>query len=250
MVDLKFICNEPALVYGRALVVADLHLGVERSLFGEMIEVDFFGRVKDRLLKLVDENGCEEVVVVGDVKHDVPTMRAPEREKLRKFVEEVRGKVKVSIVMGNHDGGIMREVKGVDVYGASGMRRGEVAFVHGHAWPSERMMGAEWLVVAHNHPCVEFVDRVGYRRVEKVWVVGRIDKGRVGRKYKKFNKEMRFVLMPAFSELIGGMVLNSKKRKLLGPLFRNEMFKLDEAETFLLNGINIGKLSEIEEVER
>jgi len=54
------------------------------------------------------------------------------------------------------------------------------------------------------------------------------------------------VVMPAFSELVGGMVFNAVKGKdLLGPLFRNEMFKLDTAETFLLNGVSLGMLRDI-----
>jgi metallophosphoesterase superfamily enzyme len=54
--------------------------------------------------------------------------------------------------------------------------------------------------------------------------------------------------MPAFSELVGGMIFNAmKERELLGPLFRNEMFKLDAAETFLLNGVSLGMLKDIQQ---
>jgi metallophosphoesterase superfamily enzyme len=72
-------------------------------------------------------------------------------------------------------------------------------------------MGAEWLVVAHNHPCIELVDKLGYRSIQRVWVVGRLDAGKVGKKYAKFNRGMRMIIMPAFSELVGGMIFNDGK---------------------------------------
>jgi len=244
MEGLKFICNEPAVLYGKMLVVADLHLGVEKSIFGS-IQMDFFEKVKERLFRVIDETECEEVMILGDVKHDIPGMAYAEKKKLRKFIDELRSRVNVVIVMGNHDGGIREIVNGVEVHGASGVIKGSVSFSHGHAWPSERMMKADWLVVAHNHPCVEFVDKLGYRRVEKVWVVGEIDERKVGMKFEEFNRKMRFVVMPAFSELVGGMIFNSSERKLLGPLFRNEMFKLDEAEISLVNGVKLGRLKEV-----
>jgi len=243
---LKFICNESALTYGDMLVVADLHLGVERSIFGGAVELDFFSRARERLLRLIYESGCEELVLLGDVKHDIPNMPFPDRGKLGEFLKELDDRVHLSVVVGNHDGGIKELAGGIEVHGAAGMSVGNVSFSHGHAWPSERMMGADWLVLAHNHPCIEFRDRLGYRSIEKVWIVGEIDARKVRRRYKSFNKGMRVVVMPAFSELVGGMVFNSVKgRELLGPFFRNEMFKLDDAETFLLNGINLGRLKDM-----
>ncbi|MEM3555804.1 MAG: metallophosphoesterase [Candidatus Micrarchaeia archaeon] len=246
MKSLKFICNEPAALYKKTLIVADLHLGVERSMFGA-IQMDFFEKTKEKLLRIMDETNCDEVVIVGDLKHDIPGMPYFERKKLKGFVDELKKRVNVVIVMGNHDGGVRKIAEGVEVHGAAGVMRDSVSFTHGHAWPSERMMKADWLVVAHNHPCIEFVDKLGYRRVEKVWVVGEIDERKVEKKFKEFNRKMKFVVMPAFSELVGGMVFNSANRKLLGPMFRNEMFKLDEAEITLLSGVKLGKLKEVEE---
>jgi len=247
MVDLKFIYAEPALLYEKTLVVADLHLGIERSIFGN-VEVDFFGACRDRLFEIIDETRCEELILLGDVKHDIPNMQFPERGRLGKFLKELSSRVKVSIVMGNHDGGIREIVGGIEVHGAAGMMRESISLNHGHAWPSERMMEAEWLILAHNHPCIELRDRMGYRSIEKAWIVGKLDARRIGKKYSKFNKEMKVVVMPAFSELVGGMIFNAmKERELLGPLFRNEMFKLDAAETFLLNGVSLGMLKDIQQ---
>ncbi|NYZ78743.1 metallophosphoesterase [Candidatus Micrarchaeota archaeon] len=248
MEDLKFVCNEPAVLYKEMLIVADLHLGMERSIFGSAVEMNVFGRTMDRLLQLVDETNCNELVLLGDVKHDIPNMEFPEREKLGRFLRELNERVKVSIVMGNHDGGLREIAEGIEIHGATGVRRGNISLSHGHAWPSESMMGADWLVLAHNHPCVELTDKLGYRSIQRVWVVGKLDAGKVEKKYAGFNSRMKVVVMPAFSELVGGMVFNAvKKRDLLGPLFRNEMFKLGGAETFLLNGISLGIINDIKQ---
>jgi len=246
MNDLKFICNEPALLHGRMLVIADLHLGVERSIFGDSIELDFFKGVRERIFKLIEETGCNELVMLGDVKHDIPNMPFRERDKLGTLLREINNRVKLSIVMGNHDGGIREIAKGMEVHGAAGVMRGNISLVHGHAWPSEGMMKADWLVLAHNHPCIELIGKLGYRSIEKAWIVGRLDAKKTSKKYAGFNKNLRVVVMPAFSELVGGMIFNAvREKELLGPLFRNEMFKLDAAETFLLNGISLGMLKDI-----
>ena len=248
MEDLRFICNEPAMLCNEMLVVADLHLGIERSIFGSSIEMNLFDRTRDRLLKLVEETGCKELVMLGDVKHEIPNMQFPDREKLGRLLSELNHKARVSIVMGNHDGGIREIAEGIEVHGAEGFRKEGISFNHGHAWPSEKMMEADWLVLAHNHPCVELIDKLGYRSIQRVWVVGKLDAGKVEKKYASFNRRMKVVVMPAFSELVGGMIFNAvKKRDLLGPLFRNEMFKLGCAETFLLNGISLGKINDIKQ---
>ncbi|NYZ76434.1 metallophosphoesterase [Candidatus Micrarchaeota archaeon] len=245
MGDLKFICNEPAMLCNGMLVVADLHLGMERSIFGSNIEMNLFDKAKDKLLKLIEETHCKELVLLGDVKHDIPNMQFPDREKLGRFLGELNDRAKVSIVTGNHDGGIREIAEGIEVHGAAGVRKVDISLSHGHAWPSESMMEADWLALAHNHPCVELVDKLGYRSIQKVWVVGRLDSGKVEKKYASFNRKMKVVVMPAFSELVGGMMFNAvKERDLLGPLFRNEMFKLGDAETFLLNGISLGTIND------
>jgi hypothetical protein len=246
MEDLKFVCNEPAVLYEGMLIVADLHLGIERSIFGSDVEMNVFGRTKDRLLQLIDETNCNELVLLGDVKHDIPNMEFPERERLGRFLSEINDKAKVSIIMGNHDGGLREIADGIEVNGSAGVRRGGISLSHGHAWPSKIMMEADWLLLAHNHPCVELTDKLGYRSIQKVWVVGRLDAGKVEKKYPGFNRDIKVVVMPAFSELVGGMIFNAvKTRNLLGPLFRNEMFKLGSAETFLLNGVGLGKIRDI-----
>ena len=50
-------------------------------------------------------------------------------------------KVKVSIVKGNHDGGIDRVVKeNIDVYDSEGFRIKNIGFAHGNAWFNEDKM--------------------------------------------------------------------------------------------------------------
>jgi len=246
MEDLKFICNEPALLYGGMLVIADLHLGVERSIFGNSAELDLFRKIREKIFGLIEETNCDELVMLGDIKHDIPNMPFQERDKLERFLKEINERAKLTVVIGNHDGGIREIAKGIEVHGADGMMREDIALVHGHAWPSEKMMLANWLVLAHNHPCIELRDKLGYRSIEKAWIVGKLNAGKTRKRYARFNKDMRVVVMPAFSELVGGMVFNAiKGKELLGPLFRNEMFKLDTAETFLLNGVSLGMLRDI-----
>jgi hypothetical protein len=55
--------------------------------------------------------------------------------------------------------------------------------------------------------------------------------------------------MPAFNELVGGLLFNRHKTsELLGPFFKNEVFKLEDAEIYLLNGINLGRIRNLHQV--
>ena len=70
-------------VGSRALVVADYHAGIERSLRREGLEVRSRStQRRERLLRLVEETRADRVIVLGDLGHDIATPVGDEREEL------------------------------------------------------------------------------------------------------------------------------------------------------------------------
>ena len=248
---LRFIYGKPALLFGKTLAIADLHIGFERELAAKGIRL---GPMRDVLLRdmatLLDETKAERLAIVGDVKHTIAGAGFSEWLELKAMLRELCGMAKVVIVPGNHDGDILRVAGDAEIAPGSGIRMGKVALCHGHAWPDEKMMGAEELLVGHIHPRVEVRDELGGRCTERAWLIAKADVKALEARYPKANAKLRLVAMPAFNQLVGGMPLNRPgSDRLMGPLLRGGMFKLGTGEIYLLNGVGLGRLSALRQAK-
>jgi metallophosphoesterase superfamily enzyme len=63
------------------------------------------------------------------------------------------------------------------------------------------------------------------------------------RRYPKLPKEA--IVVPAFNELCGGMPVNDVRARFLGPLFDEELVRVDDAAIHLLDGTHLGRLRDI-----
>jgi len=83
---LEPMVDEPALVVEdtiRVLVVADIHLGIEWDLANSGIIVPSqSGQGLARMIEYLDIAAPERVVLLGDVKHNVPRISWQEREEV------------------------------------------------------------------------------------------------------------------------------------------------------------------------
>ena len=68
------IPGEPALFVqntSATLVIADLHIGIERELYRSGINIPSqTKKIFDRLLKLIADHSPDRIVLLGDVKHN------------------------------------------------------------------------------------------------------------------------------------------------------------------------------------
>jgi metallophosphoesterase superfamily enzyme len=67
-------------------------------------------------------------------------------------------------------------------------------------------------------------------------------------KQYKFATEAELIIAPAFNNLCGGLPLNEPCEELRGPLLT--LADLDRTRIFLLDGTNLGLLSEIKSMEK
>lgn len=237
----------------RSLVVADLHLGIEGELASKGVSLPSqIPKVKERLLELIKRRGPDRLIFLGDVKHNVPIASWQEWRELPGFFEELTKLVRVEIIRGNHDGGLEGMVqRGIKIHGARGIvlgKRKRVGLMHGHTWPSPEVLNTKLLVVAHNHPAVEFRDELGGRTIEPVWLRVKLDTTKFpGRLQEQIGGEPpELLVMPAFSELVGGAAVNRGiPKELIGPMFKSGAVKLDEAEAYLLDGTFLGEVCDL-----
>jgi putative SbcD/Mre11-related phosphoesterase len=247
---IKFLTEKPAafIQEEKALVIAELHLGLEHELFKKGIKIpsqrEKFQIELERLKKLTK---AKNLVVIGDIKHKVPGMSLREERELPKLLEFLEENFsKVFLVKGNHDDFLEEIVpKGVKVYGSRGFRLGKHGFFHGHAWPSKRLMQCDYLFLAHLHPGIEFRDKFGFRSVEQVWIKSELDVEKVKKRYKiKKTGKLNVVIVPAFNQLLGSMSLNKliEKEK---PGIIAKLTDIEKSKVYLLDGTFLGYLKDL-----
>lgn len=243
-VDLEPVADQPALIADDILVVADLHIGLEEELREKGIRIPSRAEVMGRkLLEIADRRGATRLVILGDVKHLVPKMASRERRDVYVFFRDISdGFREITIAQGNHDGMLKNIVpRNVRFKPAYGFRTDDVGFCHGHAWPYKKVMEATVLLMGHNHPAAAFRDTLGSRQIVPCWM--RVPFRRTHKRYPKLPKEA--IVVPAFNELCGGMPVNDIRARFIGPLFDEDLVRVDEASIHLLDGTNLGRLRDI-----
>ncbi|PSP80245.1 phosphoesterase [Halobacteriales archaeon QS_1_68_20] len=223
----------------RALVIADYHAGIEAWLrYEEGAHVDSAAEMRrERTLDLVATTGVDRVVFLGDLAHFFGGPHGAERGEIEVLFEELP--VPVTVVKGNHDGGI-ESVAGPDVTvtPTDGVRMGDLGLVHGHTWPSPEVLSAEVVCVGHEHPCVRLEDRVGGRQIEPAWLRGSLARAPFDGRYDDLDwRDPELVVFPAINDLVGCTWVNVDEQEFLAPFLPEGM---PDADAYLLDGTRLG----------
>ena len=137
--DLEPIPDEPVLQADDALVVADLHIGLEEELREKGIQIPSRAEpMGQKLVELAGRRGAERLIILGDVKHLVPKMASRERRDVYVFFRDLASVFReIYIAQGNHDGMLKHIVpRSVRFKPAYGFLLDGTGFCHGHACPS------------------------------------------------------------------------------------------------------------------
>jgi hypothetical protein len=241
---MKFL-TEPALLIGKTLVIADLHIGIEYEIYKSGITIPSqVEKIEKRIDELIKITKAKQLIILGDVKHQIPNISWQEYKEIPDFLGHFSN-VEVSIIKGNHDGNIQRLApKDVDIYEPLGFKLGDILLMHGQSWPDEKDLDAKYIIMGHVHPSVQFLTGK-FRAVEPCWLKCKIDNKKLEEKFEIKTNFKQGIVMPAFNHLIGGMAFNSKDFEPLGPLLKNEVLKWKEAEVYLLDGTFLGNLNKL-----
>lgn len=219
-----------AAVYGKAAIIADLHLGMEHALYERgMRGADISEKLIEKTMLLLEKTGKKELIINGDLKEKVVGIPFEARE----FIAEISTRAKIILVKGNHDGG-MERVPGIEVVEAEGFAYRGLGIFHGHAWPSDEVMGCGKILMGHNHPAVKTIS--GWK---PVWVKCTGENKKIRENYPECRGKKELVLMPSFNPLIG---TNIDGMGGLGPLLKNNLFKIDGAIAYTLGGTKIRRI--------
>jgi len=236
---------EPREKGQKILVIADLHIGLERELARKGIHVpDQLLKLQEHLFRIIKETGAKRVIILGDIKNEYVGTSWGDLADVPAFFSRLTERVTVTVVKGNHDGGIEAVLpRNVEVYEPEGFTLNGFLFTHGQAWPNKNGLGAKTLIMGHSHPAVEFWSS-GARSVEHVWLRAPIDRKALEKKFKTNVALETAIIIPVFNHLAGGATFNGSGFKPLGPLLSKAM-KWRESEVFLLDGTYLGRLKDI-----
>src|SRR2546427_3677931 len=95
-----------------ALVVADLHIGLEEELREKGIHIPSRAEAMGRkLAEIASRRGASRIIILGDVKHLVPKMASRERRDVYVFFRGLAAPLPgIYIAPGNHDGPLEHNV--------------------------------------------------------------------------------------------------------------------------------------------
>lgn len=240
---LKPILNEPALlVNNKILVIADLHIGIENELHEQGINTNSkTDLMKEHLSKLCDEFHPKDILILGDLKHNIPVSTIQERKDVINFVDHFQKFAKIHIIPGNHDGNIqVLSDQNVLVHPSGGFLLDGIGFVHGHKWPSEEIMQCDQIVMAHSHPTILLKDRLGHKNYEPCWIKGSLIEKNLKEKYPE-SKTSKVLIVPAFNPLCGGIAVNCDG--IAGPI--GKLIDVPNSQIYLIDGTSLGKVKDI-----
>jgi len=186
-------------------------------------------RKLEKLKDIVKETKAKKLIILGDLKHNVPVTSRQEQEEVPVFLQDLLRLVKkIIITKGNHDGNIERLIPpGVEV--VDEFIEKDVGYFHGHKKPSEELLKQELIICGHTHPSILLKDIRG--NIQQAWIETTVK-----------DSHTRGVVVPAFDDSTRGSAINNTEP--IGP-FLKKMIDLENSEVYLLDGSYLGTVEEL-----
>ena len=219
--------------------IADLHIGIEVQLRRAGFNIPSQAPKMLAEIQKLSSHG-DHLLILGDIKHRIPSVSYREDREIPPFMSRLLETYdSVTVVAGNHDGGLGTVLPGsVKTVSGGGTLVEDFGAIHGHVWPSKDAMKGRVLVMGHIHPSVLLVDSLGGKSNEKCWVRARLSKEKAAERYDSCPKEL--IVVPAFNPLLTGTPINRRTGLMLGPIFRNQLVIPETVHAHLLDGTDLG----------
>ncbi len=220
----------------RALVIADLHLGIEGEFNkrGMLLPRFNFKAIKNHLEKEVFQDiGPELIVINGDLKHEFGSVSEQEWSEVIDLLRFLQQKAKrLVLVRGNHDTilGPIAKWESLKIEKQGLFLEKSLTFVcHGEKIPKGLdYQKASTVVIGHEHPAIRIRDQ-GKEERFKCFLVG------------KFGKK-NLVALPSLNQAAMGS--DPREEKALSPFLKQDIskFRVFAVEDKIYDFGKLGKL--------
>lgn len=238
---------EGSLLANPSLVVTDLHIGFEEKFKSSGINIEpNVDKMTAELENLIDENNADRLIIAGDVKSGIDRILQSEWENVPKFLGRLSKKCHVTIVPGNHDGGLQNLVPDqVQVADINGIVVGDTLIIHGHTRPLPKFSNCKRILMGHVHPIYQ--KRGSPLSGMPVWVFVRVSRKALFQEIIPDEEDsmVEVTVIPSFNLdlMVSGYIsdeINTERR--LSPIVR-ELRSAPEAIITTLNAEVIGDSS-------
>lgn len=150
------VTNDRCILFEKEkiLVIGDLHLGYEKALEDEGMYLPRMNTesIRESLNRLIEKYEPEEIVLLGDIKHDFKRAKFEGKEEVRAIVRLIMDAAKIIIVKGNHDNYVQNIVADMGVTVVDHVDICGYRLEHGHV-----DSGVRPVIIGHEHPSVKIV---------------------------------------------------------------------------------------------
>ncbi|MFH1637619.1 MAG: metallophosphoesterase [Candidatus Woesearchaeota archaeon] len=223
--------NGLGLVFGKALIIADVHMGYEESLNKKGILLPR-KQYKETIWKLKDMLSNAEVdtiIINGDIKHEFGTISETEWRHTLQLIDFLSEKCKKLILLkGNHDTilGPIAKKRDIEVKDYHVIK--DTFICHGHIIP-KGFNKCKRIIIAHEHPAIAIKED------------SRVEKFKCFLKGKYKGKEL--IVMPSLNTVTEGTDIVSEEK--LSPFLQQD---LSSFEVYVVEGRDLfyfGKVKSI-----
>ena len=248
MVKIRIVPSQPALMLegkNRSLVITDLHIGFESSLFGNNIFVGKNTTIQETINcieEILEKTKANSLILLGDVKSSIKSIAKNEWSEVPLFFKKMSDKVETILIPGNHDANIQKLVPdGVTQISSTGLVIENILLTHGHTMPSENFSNVDRIIMGHLHP-VFFQDE-SVINGKRVWVSIKANKQQI---FSSTSGEIEITIVPSFNKYFYA-THKKQYKKSISPILE-KIKKVKSAKIITLDGTIIGDESMINQI--
>ncbi len=251
---IRFLYHDRAIIIAetskRYLVVGDLHIGFEEKFKTAGISLPpRIDKLTSELRQLITSHKITDLLINGDVKSGTDRITRFEWENVPKFFDSMASLCKVSVIPGNHDGGLSHLVPSeVEILDSNGILVSNTLIMHGHTRPLPKFRDCSLLVMGHVHPI--FQKKGNPLSGQPVWVFMKVKRENVfgealTQEDSRKGEDLELVLMPSFNLdlIVAGFAADAaRQERKIAPTLRS-LKHVSEAMVTTLDGDLIGDAS-------
>ena len=248
MVEIRIVPSQPALMLegkNRSLVITDLHIGFESSLFGNNIFVGKNTTIQETINgieEILEKTKANSLILLGDVKSSIKSIAKNEWSEVPLFFKKMSDKVETILVPGNHDANIQKLVPDeVTLVSSTGLVIDNILLTHGHTMPSENFSNVDRIIMGHVHPI--FFQDESVINGKRVWISIKADKQQI---FSSTSGEIEITIVPSFNKYFYA-THKKQYKKSISPIL-GKIKKVKSAKIITLDGTIIGDESMINQI--